>query len=300
MDFRMKLGNVNLIVLAAILFSAGCTGLAPPQHNVSRTYSVNDSGILSLGSPEDLVNEFPEGIDGGVSITRLVFQSADGPFYAILAAPEHPKAAFIHVPGAGVKKEDHLSRAVIYADHGFAYLVIDPRGNGGETPGYPLSFEKDYNRFVSRDTPQYYEIICDLITARKYLTGRFGIPVYSSGESNGGRYALIAAAIDKAFAGYAGISTSGFGHAGDRYEGDAQRFLLSVDPDVYAAMIAPRPVWIFHAPEDPIIPIEDGKRLFEMAGEPKQFITFNGTHGVNGEVDDRLIALVGQFYTAGS
>jgi fermentation-respiration switch protein FrsA (DUF1100 family) len=292
--------NISFILLIAALFSGGCTGLQPSPYNGPRMYSVNDSGILSLGCQDRTVHEYPAGTPSGYNATKLVFQSAEGQVYAILIAPEHPKAAFIHVPGAGVKKEDHLSRAVIYANHGFAYLAIDPRGNGGETPGYLFSLETDYRLFEKGEPPQYYEIICDLIAARKYLMGRFGIPVYSSGESNGGRYALIAAAIDEAFAGYAGISTSGFERAGDRYEGDARRFLLSVDPDVYAAMISPRPVWIFHASGDTIIPIEDGRRLYEMAREPKQFITFNGTHGVNGEVDDRLIVLVGQFYPAES
>ena len=83
-----------------------------------------------------------------------------------------------------------------------------------------------------------------MINARQYLTSRYSVPVYASGESNGGRYAAVATAIDPGFAGYIGISTSGFGRAGNNpsYTEAARKFLLSIDPDVYIGGISPRPV----------------------------------------------------------
>ena len=209
-----------------------------------------------------------------------------------------PNAAFVHAPGAGNKKEGHEGRAVSYAQNGFAYLVLDIRGNGGETPGYPLDFEKDFTLYQAGGFPEYYDTVCDMINAGSILTSRYGVPVYASGESNGGRYAAVATATDPGFAGYIGISTSGFGRAGEnpRFTESARKYLLSIDPDVYIGEISPRPIILFHAPDDTVIPFGDGRKLYDLAKEPKKFFSFNGTHGVNGETDQVLIPEYTQIY----
>jgi hypothetical protein len=55
---------------------------------------------------------------------------------------------------------------------------------------------------------------------------------------------------------------------------------------------------MFHSATDPIIPFEQGKTLFATAGEPKTFIEFNGNHGINSDVDQRLIMQWAQIYGA--
>ena len=286
---------IGFVVLVSVLL-AGCTGTP----SVDRTYSVDSSGVLSVQCPPVKVTETVLSTDANVTVSRLVFHTPHGDVFGLLAAPAGagPKAAFVHAPGAGNKKEGHEGRAVSYAQNGYAYLVLDIRGNGGETPGYPLDFEKDFALYQKGEFPEYYDTVCDMINARQYLTSRYGVPVYASGESNGGRYAAVATAIDPGFAGYIGISTSGFGRAGDNpnYTDAARKFLLSIDPDVYIGGISPRPVILFHAPDDPIIPFGDGKKLFNLAKEPKTFFSFNGTHGVNGEVDQVLMAEYTQIY----
>lgn len=289
-------GWVAGIVLAVLLtvLLAGCTATTPAD----RIYSVNSSGVLSVQCPPVQVTENILRTDGIVTTSRLVFHTPHGDVFGLLASPANPKAAFVHAPGAGNKKEGHEGRAVSYAQNGYAYLVLDIRGNGGETPGYPLDFEKDFDLYQKGGFPEYYDTVCDMINARQYLTSRYGVPVYASGDSNGGRYAAVATAADPGLAGYVGISTSGFGRAGDnpQFKEDAKKFLLSIDPEVYISSISPRPVTLFHAPEDPIIPFSDGGKLYELAKEPKMFFSFNGTHGVNGEVDQLLIAEYAQIY----
>lgn len=284
---------IGFIVLASVMLS-GCTGPKPD----GRSYSVNSSGMLSVRCPQAEVTETVLGTDGNITISHLVFHTTHGDVYGLLAAPASPKAAIVHAPGAGNRKEGHKDRAVSYARNGFAYLVLDIRGNGGETPGYPLDFERDFDVYQKGEFPEYYDTVCDLINARQYLTSRFGVPVYASGESNGGRYAAVATANDPGFAGYIGISTSGFGRAGDnpRYTETARAFLLSIDPELYIGAISPRPVLLFHAPGDQIIPFSDGKKFYDLAKDPKKFFSFNGTHGVNGEVDQILIAEYTQIY----
>jgi fermentation-respiration switch protein FrsA (DUF1100 family) len=71
--------------------------------------------------------------------------------------------------------------------------------------------------------------------------------------------------------------------------GDPVRFATSLEPGTYLAKISPRPVWIFHAKADPVIPFVSGQQFFEKAGDPKTFIEFSGDHGINPDVDNRII-----------
>ena len=217
-----------------------------------------------------------------------------------LAAPKTPKATIVYAPGAGEKLAAHEDRMVRYASSGYAFLFVDTRGNGGETAGIPFSpqlVQQDYTRFENGEMPQYYLSICDLVSAQKLLAGKYQVPVYAMGSSNGGRYAAVAAGVDPQFAGYVGISTSDWGvkdaFVQQGYTGDPVRFATSIEPGTYIGKISPRPVWIFHAENDPIIPFESGQQFFAQAKEPKTFIVFSGSHGINSDVDEKIIAAMG-------
>ncbi len=274
--------SVAFTIMACLL--AGCV-----DPGAQLTYSVSDTGVLTLKSFSVPVTVTPMEHSGNHTTSRVVFHTPSGDVYAVFVTPDNPRAAFIFAPGAGVKKEWHLERGVRYAEAGYAFLIIDPRGNGGETQGYRFSLEEDYRQFSRDEWPQYYEIAGDLITARMFLEEESDIPVFFIGDSDGGRVAAIATASDSQAAGYIGVSTSGFGMIGNQYIGDPRRFLLSVDPEAAIGRIAPRPVWIFHARGDTIIPFIEGQRLFNAAHEPKRFMSFNGTHGSNDEVDRIII-----------
>lgn len=284
---------IPLLLLVPFVLIAGC--MEDPGRQPG-TYSVDDEGILTLGCPACSVHETVLSVHDGYTVNRVVFRNGQGDVFAIAAIPDNPVAGFVLAPGAGVKKEGHLGRAEEYASYGYAYLVLDVRGNGGETGGHPMDLERDFQKFLAGDWPQYYLSICDISSARIYLQENARIPVYATGESNGGRYAAIAAALDREFAGYIGISTSGFSRAGDAYTGDARKFLLSVDPETAAEKMNGRSSWIFHAPGDPIIPYSAGRAFFAVLPEPKAFFTFNGTHGQNEETDARILGECAQIY----
>jgi pimeloyl-ACP methyl ester carboxylesterase len=281
-----------LFVLVAILTAtAGCTGTA--QQEIS--FSVNNNGVLSLNVPAPSVSETVLFMNDSITMRRVVFRTELADVVTYVAAPENPKAAIVFVPGAGEKAQDHFPQMKTYAQQGSTFLYEDVRGNGGETPGTPFNpraVQADYNRYASGSLPQYYRIIGDVMQARSYLADKYHVPVYAVGSSNGGRYAAIAAAIDPGFSGYIGVSTSGFGESGDQYTGETRKFLLSIDPDTYIGMISPRPVLIFHAPNDPIINFTEGQALYGYAKDPKQFSSFNGSHGINSEVDKDLFAFL--------
>lgn len=283
-----------LLLVVMLLLAAGCLGTPASQ---DPSYAVDEAGtlILAVPPPDAAVTVLEE--RGCVTVSSITFRNGDDTdVHALLAEPDRPAMGVVFAPGAGVPAAAHRERAVRYAEAGIAFLVVDLRGNGGETPGEPFNLDQDYRRFAAGEWPQYYRIVADLSGARQVLTGRTGVGVVAMGSSNGGRYAAVAAATDPGFAGYIGISTSGFGRAGGRYAGDARRYLLSIDPDACVGSITPRPVTIFHAEDDPIIPYADGQALFDHAGEPKAFIAFNGEHGICSEVDDSVIAESAQFY----
>jgi len=52
----------------------------------------------------------------------------------------------------------------------------------------------------------------------------------------------------------------------------------SFDTEAWVARIAPRPVVILGAREDPSIPIAETERLFAAAGEPKELVWVDGAH----------------------
>jgi len=292
-------GYVPLLFVVLVLFMslAGCTGNA-----VKPSYSLDNNGVLSVTCAPVTTSEEVLFSNATYTKTRIVMHTQSGAVVSYLGAPAHPKAVIVYAPGAGEKVAGHEERMVRYAAAGYAFLFVDTRGNGGETPGYPMNFQQDYSRFSKGEFPQYYLTVCDLSSARALLADRFNVPVYTVGGSNGGRYAAVAAGVDPKFAGYIGISTSDWGIrdavAYQGLGGDVLMFAASLEPGTYLPKISPRPVWIFHNATDPIIPYEQGKALFATAGEPKTFIEFNGGHGINGDVDQRLIMQWAQIYGA--
>jgi dienelactone hydrolase len=289
-----------ILILVAILIVitafAGCTS----STSATPSYSVDKNGILSVTCAPVTTNEAVLFSNETYTKSRVVLQEQTGDVVTYLSYPKQPKAVIVYIPGAGEKISGHEGRMVKYAAAGYAFMFVDIRGRGGETGGGVFDPQTDYAKFESGNWPQYYLTICDISSARSVLANRFGVPVYAVGGSNGGRYAAIAAGVDPKFAGYVGISTADWGLR-DRVldqggSGDILRFATSLEPSTYLPEISPRPVWMFHNATDPIIPFAEGKALFATAKEPKTFIEFYGSHGINSDVDDRILMQWAQIY----
>lgn len=288
----LTIAGILLVVFIAI---TGCTA-----DTASSSYSVDRSGILSVScAPVPSSDEILFRNDTYTK-TKIVLHTQNANVVTYLAAPKHPVAAIVYVPGAGEQPAGHEERMVRYSAAGYAFLFVDIRGNGGQTPGYPLNPQRDFSLFEKGYWPQYYETICDLIASRRMLSDRFRVPVYAMGSSNGGRYAAVATGVDSDFAGYVGISTSDWGilksAIQEGYTGDTIRFATSLEPGAYFKKISPRPVWVFHAVNDTVIPFDYGGQFFRDAEEPKTFIEFSGNHGINRDVDDRILMQWAQIY----
>lgn len=285
----------GLALLAVLGVLAGCT-----SSTATPSYSVDANGVLSVTCAPATANETVLATNSTYTLSRYVLSTPTGDVVTYLSYPAQPKAVLLYVPGAGEKATNHAERMVQYAKAGYAFMFVDYRGRGGETAGTAFSPQADYTKFEQKAWPEYYLTICDLSSARALLARKFGVPVYAVGGSNGGRYAAVAAGTDTGFAGYIGVSTADWGIkdavAAQGGTGDVLRFAESLEPSTYLKKIAPRPVWMFHNATDPVIPSADGKALFATANEPKTFSEFNGDHGINGDVDNRIMALLAQIY----
>jgi hypothetical protein len=291
----MRAGIFVAGILVIFIALAGCTG-----NQVASSYSVDSKGILSVSCAPVTTSEEILFKNDTYTKTKILLHTQTGDVVTYLAAPQNPKAAIVYVPGAGERPAGHEERMATYAAAGYAFLFVDIRGNGGQTPGYAFNPQRDFSLFEKGDWPQYYLTVCDLVASRQILSERFSVPVYAMGSSNGGRYAAVAAGVDPDFAGYVGISTSDWGILDSAiqqgYTGNPIRFAASIEPGTYFAKISPRPVWIFHSKNDPVIPFENGKLFFERALEPKTFIEFAGDHGINSDVDERILMQWAQIY----
>ncbi|PWR75685.1 alpha/beta hydrolase [Methanospirillum stamsii] len=290
-----SLPDIRLIAVFFALVSGafvmGCSG--PGEETIGSSWNLSSDGSIRFTFPEVKVQESVTEKNANLTVTDLMFKGFAGDVHAILVSPKKPNAFLIWAPGANNPASGYLDYMKYYPAHDIAVLIMDVRGNGGLTPGYPMDIERDAGLFVKGEWPQWYLIAADMISAQQYIHRIFpSVPVYAVGDSNGGRYAALAAGSDPGFAGYMGISTSGFSHIGDQYSSPVREFLLSIDPEVQVPEIIPRPVMIFHAPEDPVIPFEDGRALAGAAGDKAIFISFNGTHGGNREVDDHIITFL--------
>jgi uncharacterized protein len=58
------------------------------------------------------------------------------------------------------------------------------------------------------------------------------------------------------------------------------------------------PVLFLHSPEDTIIPIAEGRRLYDAAPQPKQFVEVAGGHVYASEKDPRFFAAIREFLQA--
>jgi fermentation-respiration switch protein FrsA (DUF1100 family) len=137
--------------------------------------------------------------------------------------------------------------------------------------------EADYQTFASGREPVQHKMVYDALRCYDILKSRLEIDpsrIYASGESMGARYAIIAASIEKGIAGMLAISTSGYQFQNQPPE--VMRFLNSIDPNHYVSQISQRPLIMVHSKNDNVVPYKMGQDTFNLAKEPKTFLTTEG------------------------
>lgn len=224
-----------------------------------------------------------------IQIERLSFEGR--PFlnksitiYALLFTPQHEKnlPAIIFLPGAGVTSDATRALSTRIALQGYAVLVLDQRGVG-QTAGPFTSMQEDYEIFSQRLEPLQHLMVFDALQAVTLLKQRSEINtdnIALMGESMGGRYAMIAASLDKRVKGVIVISSAGYTLPLQSPD-PAFAFLKSIDPDTYVASITPRQFFMLHGTNDSVISLASARHTFGLAQQPKEFFAAEGcAHGL--------------------
>ncbi len=227
------------------------------------------------------------------------YSSRDAVISALLRIPNssHPVPGILILPGATVSKEGGQGLSAELADMGYASMVIDQRNLGG------VDFKLDGNLFQAGQEPTQHKMVFDALKAVDVMRQYPGIDpgnIAIIGISNGGRFAIIAAAIDPSISGVVGISTSGYdiesfiANDPGQVTEDQTRFLRSIDPDTYLDMLLPRKLVMLHMINDSIVPVDLAQATYNKAGEPKVFYTVEGSgHGYNDAMREMLEAELG-------
>ncbi len=287
----------KLLLLGAVLLLAislsGCT-------SQQESYSISQDGTISYTNrPAVNYTQTVLKDDENATMYKLAFDSRGQKIYALLAIPKNsPKARNGKIPGIFIlygatmnKEGEWQGMGQDLAGMGFAVLIIDQRG-WGETDGFVPTMESDYQAFANGGEPVQHKMVYDALRCYDILKSRPEIDpsrIYASGESMGGRYAIIAASIEKGISGALIISSAGYGSANTQ-DPQVVRFVNSINPDHYIAGISPRPLVMVHSRNDNVVPFQNGQDTFNLAKEPKKLIVTEGVgHAyVRGEMESLI------------
>jgi len=267
---------IGAIILIALVYT-----LIP---QASDKWTVSKDGLLSypenMGKVEVKILKTESGSD--YTLETISFQSKDYTVEALLRIPlsEKKVPAVVILPGATVPKEGTQGLAELLSKMGYASLGIEQRNLGG------VDFKYDYELFKQGKEPVEHRMVFDALRSVDVLRQDPRIDakrIAIIGESNGGRFAIIAAALDPDIKGIIGISTSGYNTEDEIAKIRDEtliRFYRSIDPDAYLEFIPPRKFVMLHSVNDDIIPLVLAENTFKKAKEPKQFYKVTtGTHG---------------------
>jgi uncharacterized protein len=267
----------------------------------SQDWAVSEEGLLEYGVVKPPFNISAANADGNSSVSLVRFDSRGAEMAALLRIPRSRGEGnegiagnmsipgIVLLPGATVSKEAEQGFARRLADLGYASITLDQRGLGRIDP------QADLQLFLRGEEPVEHKMVYDALSAAEILRSLPEIDVEHiiyAGESNGGRFAIIACALDKDAAGILAISTCGYGTAAaiasamGAVDDEAARFYLSIDPESYLMKIAPRPLIMIHSKNDTVIPYSLAEQTYSLAPQPKR-LHFVGcpTHGYCSEMD---------------
>jgi len=271
-----RISKPTIFLLGFLLILVGIFGvLYNPSNSTSSTapWKVSDAGILSFPKREKPVFTSQEIEDvyapeNSDTLKLLSFESKGEKVKALLRIPANSSSSpgLVLLPGAGVSKEA---------------LTLDQRNLGG------INTERDLELFKTSLEPVEYTMVYDALKASDVLAAQPEInpkKLAIIGESNGGRFAILACALNPSLKGVIGISTSGYGteeiDSSLADDTEAYRFYRSIDPDTYLSTLPPAKFVLIHSFNDPVISHDLALRTYSLAKEPKaMYNVTETTHG---------------------
>jgi fermentation-respiration switch protein FrsA (DUF1100 family) len=236
---------------------------------------------LRPAAPFEQVSSPAEGDGGAQRFRQLVW---------VMRAPAEPERKpwliFLHGNGANVASRLNILHCEQLRALGLNVLAPEYRGFGG-VEGVPTE------EGVNRDARASY----DYLRERLHADPR-RIIIY--GWSLGSAVAVdLAAHVDEAAVVLEGAPASLVAIGERRYPYFPIRLLIH-NPFESIRKIDKlgSPVLFLHSPADDIIPIEEGRRLYDAARQPKQFVEVDGGHVYASETDPRFFPAIRSFLQA--
>jgi dienelactone hydrolase len=272
---------IALVITYFVFFSGG---------SVDHVWHIDSSGLLAFDArpPVAATSTRLEATQNG-TLEKISYKSFGDDVYALLRIPSNVSMppVVIVLPAASINKEADEAMAKALCLWGYATLTLDERGNNGETAGpSPMDLRSGYDAFASGGDPAQYKQVYDVLMGYDFVRSRAdldGDNVAVLGESMGGRFAIIATALEPRLKAAIGVSTGPYGLQGDN---DASvRFVKSIEPAGYLSLLPPRKLIMIHFTGDTIIPVANGRQLYDAAQQPKAWHEYNGTvHGLYSDI----------------
>jgi len=246
----------------------------------SQSWQVTEEGRLQYSTPKPEYQLKLLEIDDCTRLFKVTYESKDQQIEGLLRKPETNGSrgdeglpGIVLLPGATVTKERELGLAKYLCSLGFASLTLDQRNLGG------VDIQGDLQSFLEGAEPAEHKMVYDALAAAEILRAQPDIDpdrIVYVGESNGGRFAIIACALDSKARGVVAISTCGYGTAlaissGELQDPDRIQFFRSIDPDTYLNEIPPRKLVMIHSRNDTVIPYGLAQSTYAKASQPKDF-----------------------------
>lgn len=295
---QRKTGNGLMLLVGIIALLLGWHFFS--DSSSAGQWAVSDEGILDYIVSMPQYNLSPPQDDGNSTISTVQFVSRDANMAALLRIPRSKSngnekkgsiPGIVLLPGATVSKEREQNLARHLADLGFASITLDQRNLGGIDP------KDDLQMFLKGEEPTEHKMVYDALAAGEILRSRTEIDptrIIYAGESNGGRFAIMACALDKNARGVLAISTCGYGTdaaiaSAGAVDKNQVRFYRSIDPETYLRKIAPRPLVMIHSRNDTIIPYQLAEQTYARAMLPKRLHTVGcSVHGYCAQMDEAI------------
>jgi uncharacterized protein len=198
-----------------------------------------------------------------------------------------PWVLYLHGSPSTIASPVNISRYRLLRDLGLNVLAPEYRGFGG-----------------LEGTPSEAGLLADAFTAYGYLRRERGVPrshVVVYGWSLGAAVAVdLAGHVDPAAVILEGAPASMADLNEARYPLFPVRLLMRSPFDAVHKIRAVRsPLLFLHSAEDAVVPIAEGRRLFDAASGDKRFVEVRGGHVAASEVDaERFTREIGRFLTA--
>lgn len=293
---RIRASKPAVLLLGFLFILVGIFGILynpSGSADAEASWEVSEAGILTFPDrevPVFSVKEIedtyaPENPD---TLKLLSFESRGQRIQALLRIPANSSSSpgLVLLPGAGISKEAEQGLAVELSKMGYATLTPDQRNLGS------INIERDFEFFKAGLEPLEYTMVYDALKALDVLAAQPEVDperLAILGESNGGRIAVLACALNPSLKGVIAISTAGYGTENPdsalTNDPETYRFYRSIDPNTYLETLPSAKFVQIHSFNDTVISHDQALRTFALAKEPKaMYNVTEAAHGYTGSM----------------